>query len=179
MINYWKIQPFKLRNRILLGIGAVVFLLIFPIAISATVQQYKQMHVLTLRVRKAAQAPSRIKICEKKLQSLELKLVQVIRADPVKQQMLLEMVSRSCKQQHLVLTKFPGPTTSSEEGYELETYAFTAKGPFKGLLKLAYNLEQEEKAGRICSLVFEKRKDGRTKRSFLTATFYLQILKTS
>ncbi len=94
------------------------------------------------------------------------------------QQTILQNVTNFSIQEKLQIVDFNAPHLFTENQTITETLIFEVKGNYHSLLKLINYLEQEQ-LGKLLSVHFEKKKNYKTNRQYLTAKIYLQkISKT-
>lgn len=89
------------------------------------------------------------------------------------QQMLLEKVTQFSKDKNITTIAFNKPHKVQDEQTTIETYSFKLKGDYVSLIKLINHLEQEQ-LGKLISVNFEKKKNYKTNRYYLTSTIFLQ-----
>ena len=168
---------YKRKNQVLaLGVGVMLFLA-WSLALSNTASLFFENTELKKQIRMAENAPAQIQKYKTELSKLDAALSQYSGSQPLTQQQLLALVTNFGQQQKLVLNQFPQASAQLENGYQIETQIIGVEGRFLNLLGLVYHLEQVGKAGKVASLYFEKKKDIRTRRTYLSATIYLQNLR--
>lgn len=95
------------------------------------------------------------------------------------EQQLLSYVTSYCEHERLELIDYPKPYLHLQNGYGVETKKIEVKGTFKKIVGLVYGLEQESKSGTVVSVHYVSKKNLRSKRYELSATLYLQNLKST
>jgi len=171
----FKSLPYKKRTKYIL-IGTVIFLLvIYLLAIKKTVNLYQQNKTLTRQVDLAKDAPRGIKGYQERINDIDSKLSHYI--SEYDQEYVLELVSNFCLKHHLLLSEFPKSETQEESDLLIETSTITAEGGFTNLLRLVYELEQNQNVGRISSVEFKTKKDFSRRKRVLFVTIYLQNIK--
>jgi len=167
-----------LQINIFLGVGGIIFFVLFYFfSIQDTIVMYREYNKLTKQVATAVVAPKEIQVKEKELAIIEAGLGN-LGGDKYSQEELLKIVSTFCKQNKITLREFPQAEATEENDYTIYTIVMETEGDYTAMLKLAYNLEQIKRAGRIASLVFETKKDRITRRSYLSMQLFLQTIKT-
>lgn len=122
-------------------------------------------------------APQRIVTLKTRLATLNKKIGNNIKSSIDYQEMLLEYVSNYCKENDLLLNKMEDTHSYINGDYVIQTNIFTVEGRFLKLLKLVYNLEQNNQSGKIISLDFYSKEDLIQKRKRLYVTVYFQNIK--
>ena len=92
------------------------------------------------------------------------------------QQMLLEKITKFSKEKNITIIAFNQPHKIENNQTEIETYSFELKGNFVSLLKLI-NYVEHQQLGELISVNFEKKKNYKTNRNYLTSTIFLQKIK--
>lgn len=90
---------------------------------------------------------------------------------------LLRMVEKYAQTHSIDDITLLEPHTASTGNRTISSYMFDVTGDFKSILGLGYELEQKSKFGMVASLRFEKKKELKNNRTYLQATFVLQILR--
>lgn len=160
----------------------VAFLICYFLAIQPTVQLGRQNAQMRKQIEQADNAPARIAAQQARLGALNERL-GISNSNKDKETsgtytdaMLLQTVTDYCSQKRLKLS-FPAQKIHEQGGYNLATNVISLEGDFHKALRLAYELEVNQNAGRISSLKFERRKDRKTKRQVLHTDIFLQNLK--
>jgi 23S rRNA maturation mini-RNase III len=86
----------------------------------------------------------------------------------------LSFISEFCEDNDLSLASTGKTEISDKESYFIETNTYTVQGGFHQILKLIYKLEHIDRISQVVSCAFEKQKDIRSGKTFLTATIHLQ-----
>jgi hypothetical protein len=171
-----KALSYKQKNRILLGASLAFCLIVYFLAIKKTVHVYSEYSALKKQVNEAEDLPVKIAMLEKQLQKLN---ASAGNGTEVNEQALLEIVTGYCSANNLILRDFPKTFNYRRKDMDIETNVFTVEGPFIKGLKMLYELERSPEAGKVSSVLFQKKEDIQTKRQYLTATVYVQYLKNS
>ncbi|MBL4568343.1 MAG: hypothetical protein JKY69_01295 [Flavobacteriaceae bacterium] len=165
---------YKHKNRLLV-IGFIVMLVVaYKLAIQKTVESKSMLLSMTNEkelLRNASNSMSLLKQQDIYLDSL-LKSYD-ISSNSSFQQVLLQKITRFSKENKLQIIAFNEPHTFVSNGTKLSTYAVEVKGYFIPLLQLVQFLEQQQ-LGELVSIHFEKKKNYRINRNFLTCKLLLQ-----
>ena len=170
----FKNLTYKQKN-LFLAIGFIVFsIVIYRAALAKTFHLAGEITTLEKDLNRAQNASMQIAELTAKLKKIE-GAIGAGGTDPsAVLQELLEMVTDHCNKHRVVLQEFAKPHQYRDGNYLVKTSAITVKGAYVKLLKLAYEIEQHYKAGKVVALHFEKEKDYRTNRTDLYATIYVQ-----
>lgn len=164
----------KLKNKILV-IGFIIALfIVYKFAISKTIETQNV-------VSKLAKEKSLLNNISTKILDLEAKEVQLdailkkrnISISNSFQQTLLQNVTSFAQMNKLQIIAFNEPHTYSTNITKLATYSFEIKGDFISLLKMVNFLERLQ-LGELLTINFEKKKNFRTNRNYLTCKVLLQ-----
>lgn len=175
----FKAWTYRRKNRSLLFAFGLFLIISYFLSIKNTLLLFQENGTLKEQLAMAAGSPVKVHEYENKISSLNLRLVHFVKTDSFSQQILLEMVSNFCQKNKITLREFPKPLINDENGYLIETTMISAEGTYIQLLKLVYELEQTQKAGKIASLQFKKVNDLRQKRTFLEVFIQLQNIKST
>lgn len=89
------------------------------------------------------------------------------------QQLLLEKITVFIQGKDISIVAFNQPHRVEKNQTIIETYSFELKGNYIDLLKLI-NFIEHEQLGEFISVDFEKKKNYKTNRFYLTSTIFLQ-----
>lgn len=91
------------------------------------------------------------------------------------QQTLLQKVHVFCKDKKITIVSFNEPHVFTSGGSNVFTYSFTLRGSFADLLAFTHYLERQG-LGEVVTVNFEKKKNYKTRRDYLTCGLLLQKL---
>jgi hypothetical protein len=171
-------KTYKNKNRLLL-IGSVLFLYIaWTSAFGKTFKLKNECIKLEEQMKLAVDIPEKSAQLKKEIARME-QLTGLSKKIENPQQALLDIASSYCNKNNTVLREFPKTINSKQNNLEVETNVFVVEGPFIKLLNLAYLLEQKNKIGKVASVNYISKVDQKTQRTILTATIYLQNIKSN
>ncbi len=173
----FKNLTYRQKNRYLLVATGLFLIISYLLAFSGTIELYAENRQLKQQLKLIENAPEQIREYASSLRKLDRKLGPFLQTDSISSDAVLALVSEYCRDHKLVLRSFPKSISQLHADYTIETNIITVQGRYTQLLKLAYALEQQHKAGKIASLRFKTEKDRKTRQTFLTATIYLQNIK--
>lgn len=151
-------------------------LLIYQLAIKRTISAYSSYVQSKEQLDKAANAPLLAAQLENELKRMNQKIGSV--KDTNKVQGILELITHYCQNNNAVLREFPEMMTAEQGELKIETNRFVVQGSFSSLIGLVYDLEQKHRLGKISSVKYLLKKDMRSKETLLTATVFLQNVKS-
>lgn len=100
-----------------------------------------------------------------------------IAADVSLQNKLLEHINRIAQLNKLTVVAFNPPHSFTETATTFNTYSFKVRGSYTAIIKLLYDLEQLTRFGKVTSVLFEKKKNHKTRRFFLDCDIYIQRIE--
>ena len=168
---------YKKKNRFLL-IGVISFLFIsYYLSFGKTISLYRENSGMKEQLAGIADASVKADALQKKITELNRMLGGKQLTDTNAQQALLNVITVYCRDNKTVLREFPKAILKEKNDFIVETNFFTVEGDFVKLLSLVYLLEQKERIGRIASVIFQSKRDVRTKALSLSSTIYVQNVK--
>lgn len=161
------------NSALLLGFFIALFI-IYKFSIQNTFDVRKKYNQLLKEKELLTNASLKIKY----LQEKNFYLDSVLQSKNVSiensfQQTILQNVSIFSSKENIEIINFTKPHSIIENETIIETLSFELKGEFIPLLKLINYLEQEQ-FGKLLSVHFEKKKNYRNNKPYLTTTVYLQ-----
>ena len=163
---------------IYLSIGFVLFLfLTFKLAINRTFEIKKQCKYYKEQLSKVENAPTQMALIKTKLDGINQRVGNKSLSQINFEELIIEHVSRYCKNHSLILKEYPGMHIFSQQDYCTETCKITVEGDFIKLLKLAYGIEHTFSYGKVSSLKFYTKKNIQTKNIELLLEIYVQNIK--
>ena len=167
---------YKQRNIGLLAVFVLAGWLVYSLALSKTIDMAGACANKEADLAKVANAPQRIAGLQAEREAIDRVLGEENRVLDF-QQALLEKVSDYCQDHKLVLREFPQPFTETENSYLVETSMVVVEGRFDKLLTLVYELEQQDRLGKVAAVEFRTEKPRRGQKAKLTASIYVQNVK--
>lgn len=163
------------QKNIGLLIGFLASILIaYNFSIKKTLEFKKQHSNLLKEKYLVDNAAAKIQYLQQKNKSLDAFLTSKnVSIETSFQQMLLKKITKFSKGKNLDIIAFNQPHKIKSNQTAIETYFFELKGDYVSLLKLINHLEHEQ-LGQLISVNFEKKKNYKTNRYYLTTTILLQ-----
>ncbi len=170
----FKKMTYKGKNRLLFVVAVLLTFILYYFAIKKTIQAHHDCMYAEEQITLASNAPIMAAKLQKELTQMDAKIGR----DDLKEknigQELLELVTRYCQTNHVVLREFPETTVTEQEKLIVETNMFIVGGDFAKLINLVYLLEQKSKLGKITSVRYQLKRELKSKEMVLTATIYVQ-----
>ncbi|MCT4603988.1 MAG: hypothetical protein N4A59_13950 [Marinifilum sp.] len=171
----WQNLTYRTKMK-LLPIGILlVFLMVYSLTISNTIDLSKQVKQLKSQVEKLGDAPLQVQILKKRLGEIEERIGN--HSGTITQEEIFNELSVYCKKNGLTMREFPVPHELLKDDYLLQTHQVEIEGSFRRLVKLIYFLEQETYLGKVAATKFLLKKDKRTREEYLSLSVYLQTVK--
>lgn len=167
---------YKQRNFGLLGVFILSAWLVYSLALSTTIDLAGSCSQREADLASVQNAPQRIAALKAEQAAIDRVLGEEGRILDF-QQALLEKVSDYCQDNKLVLREFPKPIAKKENNYLVETNLVVVEGKFSKLLTLVYELEQQDRLGKIAAVEFRTERPRRGQPAKLTASIYVQNVK--
>lgn len=151
----------------------------YHFAIKKTVIAKNKHELLLVEKNLVDNASSKIEYLNKKNGNLNSFLVSNnLSIENSFQQMLLEKINIFSKEKNIQIITFNKPHKIELDQTVVETYSFKLKGGFIDLLKLINYIEQQ-RLGELISIDFEKKKNYKTHRNYLTVNIFLQKIENN
>ncbi|MCF2875145.1 MULTISPECIES: hypothetical protein [unclassified Tenacibaculum] len=159
----------------------VVFLaalfIVYKLAIKNTLELKSEYSELLKEKQLLDNATAEINYLNKKKRHLDAFLKEnKISVNSSFQQILLQKITQFSLEDKVEIKAFNKPHIQKNNSTVLETYSFEIKGSYMKILKLINYIEKSN-LGELFSVSFEKKKNYRTRKEFLTAKIYLRRLK--
>jgi hypothetical protein len=154
-------------------IGAFLFIwLSFKMGFSKTFELKKQLDIRQEQLSGIQDAPMKLKLIEQQLENIE-KLIGDASGEDASPY-LIEKVGSYCKKNRLVLNEMPRKHVFTKDDLSVVTYQLRVQGPFKKLLRLLDELENNSQAGKLRSVAFDSEYNLRKKKKELFGLYYIQ-----
>lgn len=170
-------QNFKNKNIILLLFLFLALLLCYKLAISNTLALRKEYLSLKKEERLSEDIPQQLALLSKKEVYLDSVLQKLDLNNTAMENNLLRVVNKEAAENNIKIIDFNAPHTSDKDNSHVMTYIFTLEGSYASILELIHDLETKRNLGSVSHLEFEKKKDYRTKRTYLQTKVFLEQIK--
>lgn len=165
------------KNKLLALGGLVLLILSYQLAIKKTLVAQKEYAINTERQVAIANLPNQLLQLSQKEQQLDAQLHHLNLEDTSMQSNLLKFLNRQTEIQKVKIIDFNAPHRIQTEQHLVETYIFDLEGGYVPIVKVLNALENNGGFGAITHLTFEKKKDYRSKRTYLQAQVFLEQTK--
>ena len=163
------------QRNILLVLGFVLLIVLgYQFAIAETLEKRKELQQLTAEQSLSEGIPKKLASLRQREAYYDEVLGQYQIQGQSIQANILRAVNNYVSQYDLIIDEFKEPHVVERNGLTVNTYAFTLRGEYNQLLGLVHQLEQKTRFGELASVRFEKKKDYRRNRDYLTCTIWLQ-----
>lgn len=166
-------MDYKQKYQLLLG-GIVVFALIaYVLAFGKTWTAYQATTSIEKQLSSAEHAWQQIGAYKQQLKQLE----KAQGNESFTQNSLFQKVTSFCQEHQLAIQEMPESIVYQEEDMEILYNPIKVEGSFISMIKLLYNIEQEEKLGRVVGAEFKLTKNYQSRKKELTAHIHLQNIQ--
>jgi len=121
--------------------------------------------------------PKQLSMLSQKEQFLDKQLQELNLEDTSMQSSLLKFLNKQVRQYKVKVIDFNSPHIITTENEEIATYIFNLEGGYTNILKTLNSLENNGSFGSITHVGFEKKKNYRTKRTYLQAEVFLEQIR--
>lgn len=170
-------QNFKNKNIILLLFLFLALLLCYKLAISNTLALRKEYLSLKKEEHLSEDIPQQLALLSKKEVYLDSVLQKLDMNNTAMENNLLRVINKEAAKNGIKVIDFNAPHTSDKNNSHVMTYIFTLEGSYASILKVIYDLETKRNLGSVAHLGLEKKKDYRTKRTYLQTKVFLEQIK--
>ncbi|KQC31618.1 hypothetical protein AAY42_05380 [Flagellimonas eckloniae] len=155
----------------------LALLLCYKLAISNTLDLRKEYLSLKKEERLSEDIPQKLTLLSKKEIYLDSVLQKLDLNNTAMENNLLRVVNKEAAENNIKIIDFNAPHTSDKDNSHVMTYIFTLEGSYVSILRLIHDLETKRNLGSVSHLEFEKKKDYRTKRTYLQTIVFLEQIK--
>ena len=169
----------KLENKnklLLLGVGLTLFLS-YHLAIRNTISVLEEFKINQSRRENMASFPHALAATRDKEKALQDQLAQMDLASTSFQTDLLRVLNKASANNNVQIVNLRSPHKIIYQRDTIATYIFDLEGNYSDILKTLSILEKKKSYGIINHLAFEKKKDYRSRRTFLQARVFLKQLR--
>ncbi|MEO9511823.1 MAG: hypothetical protein ABJN84_03955 [Flavobacteriaceae bacterium] len=152
----------------------MAFLLCYKLAISNTLALRKEYLSLKKEERSLEDIPQQFALLSKKEVYLDSVLQKLNLNNTAMENNVLRVINNEATKNNIKVIDFNAPHISDKDNSHVMTYIFTLEGSYASILKVVYNLETKRNLGSIAHLGLEKKKEYRTKRTYLRAMVFLK-----
>lgn len=168
---------FNRKNKILFGSILLMLVVSYKLAIEKTIDLSRDYNANLNKSELIKNIPEKLSFLSQKERHLDAQLSMLNAEDSSVQNSLLKFLNREAQKNKVKIIEFNSPHTIKEEKQITETYIFNLEGGYSNILKTIHALENKGNFGAIAHLGLEKKKDYRSKRTYLQVTVFLEQLK--
>jgi hypothetical protein len=159
----------------LLVAGLIILLVIsYQVALKGTFQCIKNCRTLKEKAKTAAQMPQKVANLKKELNSLNGQYFDNIHSQNDAHEVILEKLSLLSSKYSTSVTGYPERHIFQTSFIQTETHTAILHGGFINLLHVLYQIEANERVGRIASVEYYTVIDYKTKITNLYSRIYIQ-----
>jgi hypothetical protein len=172
----WHLLTYKQKLRVMGLVAFVLIILSYQYGIKKTWVVYDEYSENSEKIKRSSQAAlllPQLKVEEKKINEIIKNNLSDTLTAPKE---TLAFITGFCKENQLRLIEYLPIQLSENSSYNIATRQISVEGVYADLLKLLYQLENNQFFGRLCSAVFKRTEDPVNDKIALTCTFFLQTL---
>lgn len=166
----------KKNIQLLLGIG-LLLVASYYLAIQKTLILKNQSDRLQSQSEQYRNIPNKLNLLRQKNVYFDSILTNMDFNDTSIQNNLIRIINQEAKKNKVKVMDFNQPHLFQIGETNEYTYSFDLSGNFVDILRVANEIELKGNFGEIIHLNFEKKKDYKTSKSFLTTTILMQQVK--
>lgn len=170
----WSELSYTNRLKILPLIFILGGILVYNLTLSKTITLSKEVSRLQNEVEQISMAPVQIQKLNQELINLDSKIGN--HSGDISQEGIFRDLSQYCTRHKLMIREFPIFHKYTSQDHVVRSFQLEIEGAYHDLLKLVYHLEQETYLGKIASLHFEKKRNRRSRREYLSLKITLQTV---
>jgi len=168
----------KQKNIVLLIVIALLLFTCYSFGISKTLEERKKYKTLLQQERVIEEIPKLLSSQSKKEKYLDSVLSAMNLSSNAIENDLLRVLNIEAQKNKIKILDFNSPHIFTKDSIgKVLTFPFTLEGSYNGILKTVYTIEQKNNFGEVVHLNFEKKKNYRTHKEFLTADVLLQSIE--
>ena len=170
-------MKFSKKNKIL--VFGIVLMLFFSykLAIQKTIEVSNTYHSNLDKKERIKDLPKQLSFLKQKERYLDSELGSLNMDHSSIQNSLLKFLNNEADENKVKIIEFNSPHIFETDQQTKETYIFSLEGGFTNILKTIHAIENKGNFGAVIHLGLEKKKDYRTKRTFLQVKVFLEQVK--
>lgn len=170
----WNELSYTNRLKVLPLIIILAGVLVYSLTLSKTIALSQEVDRLQNELNQVSMAPVQIQKLKQELADLNSKIGN--HSGDISQEGIFRSLSQYCTSHNLMIREFPVFHKYANKDHEVRSFQLEIEGGFHNLLKLVYHLEQKIYLGKIASLHFEKKRNRRSRREYLSLKITLQTV---
>ncbi|MEM9001574.1 MAG: hypothetical protein AAGB24_15030 [Bacteroidota bacterium] len=165
------------KNRFLIVSILIMCLVSYRFAIKKTIALGEQYRNNLAKKELVKNLPRQLTLMTQKEQFLDAQLTKLSAGNSSMQNNLLKFLNNEAEKNEVKIIEFNAPHIFENGDATLETHMFKVEGGYTDILKTLNTMENLTSFGSINHLGFEKKKDYRSKRTYLQAKVFLQQIR--
>jgi len=166
------------KNNKLLVLGFLATLFIcYQLAIKKTFKTYGDYADNRLKMEELRNVPQQLEQLNQKERVLNQQLLEFNVEDISVQSNLLKYLNQETEKNKVKIIDFNSPHLFTDDNGEVETYIFDLQGRYTDMLKVLNALENQGSFGGIVHVNMEKKRNYRTKKTYLQASVFLEQIR--
>ena len=165
------------KNKLLLLGFAIALFFSYQLAIRNTLAIREEFEINNIRMEAIAGFPNTLTAMRNKEKALQAQLTQMDLSSVSFQTDLLRVLNKASANNKVNIVNLKSPHKIVVQTDTVATYIFDLEGGYGDILKTLNTLEKKKSYGVISHLAFEKKKDYRSRRTFLQAKVFLKQLR--
>ncbi|UJH68650.1 hypothetical protein [Allomuricauda sp. SCSIO 65647] len=165
------------KNKYLLAGVVAMLLLSYRLAIHKTLMVREEFYNSLGKKESITNLPRQLSMLGQKEKTLDAQLVAFDVGNSSLQNNLLKFLNQEASKNQVKIIDFNSPHVVEGEKGTTETHILHLEGGYTDILKTLNALENKGSYGAISHLAFEKKKNYRSKRTYLQAQIFLEQVK--
>jgi hypothetical protein len=170
-------MKFNKKNKILLASFILMLFVSYKLSIQKTIQASKEYQTNFDKKELLKNIPNQLSLLSAKEQHLDKQLSLLNVDNSSMQNSLLKFLNREAGENKVKIIEFNSPHVVHKDENISETQIFTLEGGYSNILNVIHAIENKGNFGAISHMEMEKKKDYRSKRTYLQASVFLEQLK--
>ena len=162
------------KNKLLILGTLLMFLASYQFALKRTFLTYGEYRDNQDTVEAVSNVPRLLTVLTQKEQVLNKQLEDLNLNNSSLQSNLLKFLSEKAEIHLVKVIAFNAPVVHRDENREIETFIFSLEGGYTDVLKMVNALENHGGFGAVTHVGLKKKKDYKSKRSYLQAEIFLE-----
>ncbi|PRX57209.1 hypothetical protein [Flagellimonas meridianipacifica] len=162
------------KNKFLIfGVLAMIFAS-YKIALEKTLLAKKEYNQQMQKQSAMSNLPQQLSLLSQKERNLDQQLLEFNLENTSMQSNLFKFLNLQAVKEQVAIIDFKLPHIRKTENEEILTHIFILQGGYTAILKTLHALESKSGFGSISHVGFEKKRDYRSKRTYLQAEVFLE-----
>ena len=164
----------KYKLYLLLGGFILILIIAYNVAIKSTISTIREYRELKQKSTEAADLPAQCAALQNQLKHLNRLYFDAVKGIDDTHEIFLNKLGRLAAQYNAAVIDYPAEHNFEASSVRIETHIAVLKGDFSDLLKVLYELEVNERIGRLVSVEYYTEINRKTKVRSLFMRIYIQ-----